>query len=131
MLDRFVDDLIQGVNAALKAKSAQKIFHSGAAADHVVTTMARTLGKLDPERIIKVFDDNPGRPRMKAMWDELGDDTITCIANGAIDLAEYWESAWKEGRAASAAADFRTSLRRFPTQTSWHFIATRRSCNPG
>jgi hypothetical protein len=67
--------------------------------------MARTLGKLDPDRIIKVFDDNPGRPRMKAMWDELGDDTITCIANGAIDLAEYWESAWKEGRAASAAAD--------------------------
>ncbi len=104
MLDRFVDDLIQGVNAALKGKHTQKTFQGGAAAaDHVVATMARTLGQLDPERIITVFDANPGRPRLQAMWNKLGKDTITCIAKGAIDLAEYWESAWKEGRSDPAA----------------------------
>jgi len=106
MLDRFVEELIQGVNTALEGKSTKNIFTGGAeAADHVVTTMARTLDQISPERIIKVFDDNPGRPRLKAMWDELGTDTITCIADGAIDLAEYWESAWKEGRSDSAAVD--------------------------
>ena len=106
MLDRFVEELIQGVNKALKGKSTRKTFQGGAAAaDHVVTTMSRTLDQIDPERIIKVFDDNPGRPRLQAMWDELGDDTITVIANGAIDVAEYWESAWKEGRSKPGAAD--------------------------
>jgi hypothetical protein len=35
---------------------------------------------------------------MEEMWKELGDDTILCIANGANGLAEYWESAWLEGR---------------------------------
>ncbi len=99
MLDRFVNDLIQGVNAALRGKSAQKTFKGGAAAaDHVVTTMSDTLRQLPPEKIIQVFDDNPGRPRLQKMWEELSDDTIVCIASGAIGLAEYWEAAWKEGR---------------------------------
>jgi hypothetical protein len=100
MLDRFVDDLIQGVNAGLKGKAAQKTFKGGAAAaDHVVTTMSETLNRLPPEQIIDVFVKNPGRPRLQAMWDALDKDTIDCIVNGAIGLAEYWESAWKEGRA--------------------------------
>ena len=104
MLDRFVDELVVGVNNALKGKSAKDtLTGSAAAADHVVKTMAETLRRLAPERIIKVFVANPGRPRLKEMWDELGDDTVASIANGAIGLAEYWESAWLEGRAAQNA----------------------------
>jgi hypothetical protein len=104
MLDRFVDDLIQGVNAGLRGKSAQQKFQGGAAAaDHVVTTMSRTLHRLAPKKIIDVFVKNPGRPRLQAMWDALGDETIACIVDGAIGLAEYWEAAWEEGRAASDA----------------------------
>jgi hypothetical protein len=105
MLDRYMNDLIQGVNAGLKGKSAKKKFKGGvAAADHVVTTMSDTLDQLDPEKIIKVFVDNPGRARLAAMWKALQKDTIICIVNGAIGLAEYWESAWLEGRADGHAA---------------------------
>lgn len=100
MLDRFVDDLIQGVNSGLSGKTAKKTFKGGAAAaDHIVSLMSVVLNGLSPETIIKVYDDNPGRPRLKAMWDALGKQTINCIVLGAIALAEYWESAWKEGRA--------------------------------
>jgi hypothetical protein len=111
MLDRFVDDLIQGVNAELKGKSAQLSFQGGAsAADHVVNTMSKTLHRLPPENIIKVFVRNPGRPRLQAMWDALGGATVDCIVNGAIGLAEYWEAAWKEGRAAENAVDLPKTL---------------------
>ena len=106
MLDRFVDELIQGVNAGLKSKSAKHSFAGGAAAaDHVVKLMSETLDHLDPETIIDVFVKNPGRPRVQKMWDALGDDTIKCIVAGAIALAEYWQCAWKEGRAAANAKD--------------------------
>jgi hypothetical protein len=99
MLDRFVNELIQGVNDGLRGKSATKFFTGGsAAADHIVQTMATTLSTLDPERIIEVFVANPGKPRLNEMWSRLRADTIACIVNGAIGLAEYWESAWREGR---------------------------------
>ena len=88
MLDRFVDELIQGVNSGLRGKAAQRTFQGGeAAADHIVNLMSQTLGRLSPERIIEVFVQNPGRPRLQAMWDDLGDDTIRCIVAGAIALA--------------------------------------------
>ncbi len=40
-----------------------------AAADHVLSSMAKTLKQIHPERIIKVFDDNPGKRRLSKMWD--------------------------------------------------------------
>jgi hypothetical protein len=110
MLDRFVNELIEGVNAGLHGKSAEDEFTGGpAAADHVVTTMRTTLGTLPPEDIIDVFNKNPGRPRMQAMWDALKDRTLTCIVGGAIGVAEYWQSAWKEGRSAAAATALPTT----------------------
>jgi len=100
MLDRFVNELVEGVNHGLQGISIEgRTFEGGpAAADHVVKTMSDTLDTLSPEDIIKVFNDNPGRPRLQKMWDELGDRTIACIVRGALDLAAYWESAWNEGR---------------------------------
>jgi hypothetical protein len=60
----------EGVNAGLTRKSSMTTFTGGAAAaDHVVTTMAKTLKQTDPERIIKVFDNNPGKRRLSKMWD--------------------------------------------------------------
>jgi hypothetical protein len=104
MLDRFVNELVAGVNLKLKNKMAAKHFTGGVnAADHIVSLMGSTLVLLPPAEIIKVFDDNPGNGRLKAMWDALGDRTCGAIANGAIALAEYWESAWLEGRSNAAA----------------------------
>jgi hypothetical protein len=110
MLDRFVNELIEGVNAGLHGKSAEDEFSGGpGAADHVVKTMRTTLETLPPVDIITVFTKNPGRPRLKAMWDELKDRTFTCIVGGAIGVAEYWQSAWKEGRSAEVAKPLPTT----------------------
>lgn len=52
---------------------------------------------LSPEEIIAVFDETDGNGRIANMWDKLGDRTIRCIAEGTINLALFWESAWKLG----------------------------------
>jgi hypothetical protein len=99
MLDRFVNELIKGVNAGLKGRKAETFFAGGlGAAEHVIKTMAATLDRLDPELIIKVFNENTGRERLPKMWEKLSVKTVACIVEGAVGLAEYWESAWKEGR---------------------------------
>ena len=54
-----------------------------------------------------MFTENPGRPRLQEMWKAVGKETITCIVNGAIAVAEYWESGWKEGRSDANAVDLR------------------------
>lgn len=60
----------EGVNAGLTRKSSMTRFTGGAAAaDHVLSSMAKTLKQIHPERIIKVFDDNPGKRRLSKMWD--------------------------------------------------------------
>jgi hypothetical protein len=111
MLDRFVDEVVQGVNSRLQGKAAQRIFQGGAAAaDHIVGLMSETLHHLPPSRIIDAFVNNPGRQRLQAMWDVLGEDTMDCIAAGAIALAEYWESAWAEGRSQAGAAGLSDDL---------------------
>ena len=35
--------------------------------------------------------------RADALWDALGENTIKVMADGAICLAQLWDSAWKEG----------------------------------
>jgi hypothetical protein len=104
MLDRFVNELMIGVNAKLQGRSIGPLFRGGTgAADHTVAVMARTLTTLPPEGIIQAFNANPGHNRLQGMWNATGQLTCECIANGVISLAEYWESAWVEGRADPAA----------------------------
>jgi hypothetical protein len=105
MLDRFVNDLIEGVNARLDGKKGNKTFTGGAAsADHVVSVMKETFNTLAPATVIQSFLKHTGRQRMQGMWDDLGEGTMDCIALGAIGVAEYWEAAWNEGRSDPAAA---------------------------
>jgi hypothetical protein len=100
MLDRFVNDLVAGVNSRLKGSkpSVKKMRDGSEAADHVVTLMRETLNRIPPQSIIDLFDDNPGRTRLQKMWEKLDDPTMDCIAEGAKALAQYWEAAWLEGR---------------------------------
>ncbi|MEA2689995.1 MAG: hypothetical protein QOD51_2602, partial [Candidatus Eremiobacteraeota bacterium] len=91
-------------NAKLEGRKAKKTFTTGAAAaDHVVTVMRDTLQRLPPQEIIDAFTQNTGRSRLPEMWNALGDRTIDCIVEGAVGVAEYWESAWLEGRSDAGA----------------------------
>jgi hypothetical protein len=105
MLDRFVNDLVEGVNARLQGKKGTKKFTGGAAsANHVVSVMKETFDTLAPKTVLQSFLKNTGRQRMQGMWTDLGEGTMDCIALGAVGVAEYWEAAWKEGRSDPAAA---------------------------
>lgn len=111
MLDRHINELVEGVNQALEGKVIGKPFTGGAAAaDHTVAVMAATLEILHPQEIIEVFDANPGGNRLDAMWESLGDRTIQCIVEGVVGLAEYWESAWMEGRRSADARELPDSM---------------------
>lgn len=113
MLDANVNDLIAFVNAALHGKSVKKTFSGGGAeaANQIVALMGRTLKSIDPREIIALFDQNSGQARLPAMWSKLGKRTAGCIADGALTLATYWQSAWEEGRNAAGAAALPRSLR--------------------
>jgi hypothetical protein len=62
--------------------------------------MQQTSSAIAPKDIIaefvKVQDQKPAA-RADALWDALGEDTIKVMADGAICLAQLWDSAWKEG----------------------------------
>ena len=62
--------------------------------------MQQTFRAIPPKDIVaefvKVQDQKPAA-LADALWDMLGEDTRKVMANGAICLAQLWDSAWKEG----------------------------------
>jgi hypothetical protein len=71
-----------------------------AAAVAVVTLMQQTFSAIAPKDIIAEFvriEDQKPAARADALWDALGEDKIKVMADGAIGLAQLWDSAWKEG----------------------------------
>ena len=79
-----------------------------AAAVAVVSLMQQTFNTIAPKDIIadfvKVQDQKPAA-RAAALWDALGEDTIKVMADGAICLAQLWDSAWKEGDGDNTISD--------------------------
>lgn len=60
--------------------------------------MKETIGTIDPEALVTAYNEetSPGA-RIQRLWDDFGEASITCIANGARCTGEIWESAWAEG----------------------------------
>jgi len=106
MIDRFAVEMIDGVNTALKGKTAKADVSGGghAAAVAVVGLMRDTIATLPPLTVIAAFDAASGTQRMPHMWQQLGKATITCIAAGCLRLAAIWASAWKAGNGSKIAA---------------------------
>lgn len=100
MLNQFADELIAGLAETRATWAGPEIRcetgHDAAVA--AVELMRRTVTRLPPERVIKVYNDSAGRSRTKKMWEALGDDTVNCIFDGSLTLARIWEGAWKAGR---------------------------------
>lgn len=67
------------------------------AADEAVQLMRRTIEHLAPAEVLQVYNDVRGNKQSAAMWEQLGDRTMDCMADGARTLARIWQSAWTEG----------------------------------
>jgi hypothetical protein len=95
MLDRFAAEFVARLNTELGSKKAKGKVGSGAdAADLTVQLMKQTMQRLPPERILEVFRQSAGASQTGALWQELGDETVTITAQGALTLAKLWQSAW-------------------------------------
>jgi hypothetical protein len=101
MVDRHVPEIIKGVDERLARTSPPRPVVGGhAAAVAVVELMQKTFDAIAPKKIldefVKVQDEKPAE-RADAMWESLGEDTISVMADGCICLAQLWDSAWQEG----------------------------------
>jgi hypothetical protein len=98
-----------------------------AAAVAVVNLMQQTVRAIARKQIIaefvKVEDEKPAA-RADALWDVLGEDAIKVMADGAICLAQLWDSAWKEGD-----GDIRSTITARSTDRRWRrSTRIRNSC---
>ena len=91
-------ELIDGLTQEVAGKTASAKFQTGhKAAVALIKMMKKTIATLPPMDVIDAFNGASGRARVPHMWDELGERTVTCIANASLFLATLWESAWVEG----------------------------------
>jgi hypothetical protein len=101
MVDRHVSEIMTGVDSILAHPGQLALVKGGhAAAVAVVNLMQQTFNAIAPKDIVAEFvkvEDQKPAARADALWDALGADTIKAMANGAICLAQLWDSAWKEG----------------------------------
>ena len=101
MVDRHVADIMAGVDAILAHPAAPALVNGGhAAAVAVVNLMQQTFATIAPKDIIDAYVKPEGQgpsQRADALWQPFGEDTIKVMADGAICLAQLWDSAWKEG----------------------------------
>ena len=98
MLDRFPADIVAGVNEAVGTSKVKGTLTGGfEAAQSIIALVRRVRQILPPERINDVFDDVQGQNRVTRLFEEIGADTIACMAEGAKELARLWDSAWREG----------------------------------
>ncbi len=101
MVNRHVPEIIKGVDSILKHPAQPALVTGGhGAATAVVNLMQQTFKAIAPKDIVadyvKVQTDKPAA-QADALWKSLGQDTIKVMADGAICLAQLWDSAWKEG----------------------------------
>ena len=101
MVDRHVADIMAGVDAILARPAAPALVNGGhAAAVAVVNLMQKTFATIAPKDIIAAYVKTEGQgpsQRADALWQPFGEDTTKVMADGAICLAQLWDSAWKEG----------------------------------
>lgn len=99
MLDKYMGELISGVNQKLSTGQAYQHYQGGKEAAQAVIKLMGNITKniLGPEEVIRVYNEN-SRGRVKNMWEKLGAKTIDCVAAGSYNLALFWESAWAEGK---------------------------------
>ena len=98
MLDHAAAELVAGVKERVSQMENRATLDGAmAAADAVVGLMRRTVKRLPPEEVLEVYDRVRGKGQSAALWAELGERTMDCMADGAKTLATVWQSAWTQG----------------------------------
>lgn len=104
--------VVSEVKKLVDATAAPPLFTGSAnAADCVVQLMRRTIKALPPEDILASYEAHRGPGQAKAMWDDLGARTLKRMADGAVTLAQIWQSAWTEGGGDKAGAFSKPTLK--------------------
>ncbi|HVG06943.1 MAG TPA: S1/P1 Nuclease [Thermoanaerobaculia bacterium] len=100
MLDRFAPELVTRINEKVKNLEVAdgKLIQGGAAAaNRVVRLMQDTIARLPPEVVVETWVETKGPNHTRDLWEALADETVDCMVDGALCLAELWQSAWIEG----------------------------------
>jgi hypothetical protein len=109
----YEDDMIaygcmkENLGAKLKTRIAQlknepiaNIQTGYHAAKAVIALIRATQNEVAPRAIVNKWVQLKGTrksDKTKAMWEEFGDGTITCMARGTRYLAKIWQAAWDAG----------------------------------
>jgi hypothetical protein len=107
MVDRYSDDLREGLATAVGRSPNRRFFQSGReVAVAVVQLMDRSARRIPPIKLVDAFI-AAGETKTVAVYDELwrqfGAATIDVMADGARVLAQVWESAWLAGNGETIA----------------------------
>ena len=101
MVDRHVQEIVQGIKAAVFSSSQPLLVAGGhGAAVAVVGLMQKTFAAIAPADIINEyvkFGGSKPASRADALWKKFGTATINVMADGCVCLAQLWDSAWQEG----------------------------------
>jgi hypothetical protein len=86
----------------LKSEKIADIASGNDAAKAIIALIAATQNELAPRKIVDKWVElkHAGASKKEKaadMWEEFGDDTITCMARGTRYLAKIWQGAWDAG----------------------------------
>lgn len=104
MVDRFADDLMQGLINAIAAEpndpqiGAMATGHD--AAFETIKLMRRAADRIPPADLVDAYVAAGGTKTVavyKALWEAFSTETIATMADGARLLARLWEGAWAAG----------------------------------
>jgi hypothetical protein len=98
MLDAHRSGLLEGLNATIPTMAAPKpVAGHRAAAAAVVDLMLRTIERLPPSELCDAWAVVP-KITPSDLWEQFGERTIQCIADGCLTLAMLWTSAFNEAK---------------------------------
>jgi len=98
LLDRNRLELITKMSTCLdRARTVKRFRGSKEVGDAIMALAESTLTTIPPIDIINLYNSSSGSSRAKVMWNALGDSVVKVMCDGAMTLAEIWESAWIEG----------------------------------
>lgn len=115
MLDRNMPKLFTGIdNQSTTVQNSELVGPSGKdAARRILQLMHKISINLPPVNICESFTEHFGkRNKFSLMWEDLGEQTIENMVDGAHVMAILWESAWQHGNGNAIASNKLVSLSR-------------------
>ena len=103
MMDRYRRQIVSGVNTVLADRQITSRFTgTRRAAEATVELMRYVRSVLSPRQIIDAYVAAKQTANTNdALWAAVGQATIDVVAEGAVYLAEIWQSAWLDGNGES------------------------------